>query len=45
MSVFNLDEMTPLGEVQSVDTATVVIHVSTTELLSKLQVNHLVVIR
>ncbi|MDR1700195.1 MAG: ATP-binding protein [Lachnoclostridium sp.] len=45
MSVFTLDEMTPLGEVQSVDTATVVIHVSTTELLSKLQVNHLIVIR
>jgi DNA helicase HerA-like ATPase len=45
MSVFNLDEMVPLGEVQSVDTATIVIHVSATELLSKLQVNHLIVIR
>ncbi|MDD3230225.1 MAG: ATP-binding protein [Oscillospiraceae bacterium] len=45
MSIFNLDEMPPLGEVQSVDTATVVIHVSAAEMLSKLQVNHLIVIR
>ena len=45
MSIFNLDEMTALGEVQSVDTATVVIHISASELLSKLQVNHLIVIR
>lgn len=45
MSVFKLDEMTALGVVQSVDTSTVVIHVSDADLLSKLQVNHLIVIR
>lgn len=45
MSIFKLEEMTALGVVQSVDTTTVVIHVSDTDLLSKLQVNHLIVIR
>ncbi|MCL2445416.1 MAG: ATP-binding protein [Oscillospiraceae bacterium] len=45
MGIFNFENETPLGDVQSVDTATVVIHVTAPELLSKLQVNHLVVIR
>lgn len=45
MSIFNFDGVTPLGDVQSVDTATVVIRVTEAMLLSKLQVNHLVVIR
>lgn len=45
MSVFDFDEMQAFGRVQSVDTATVIIHVSDTAQLSKLQVNYLVAIR
>ena len=45
MSVFDLDAATPVGNVQSVDTASVVVHVTQSNILSKLQVNHLVVIR
>jgi len=45
MSIFKLDEMAKFGDVQSVDTSTVIIRVSDSDLLSKLQVNHLVVIR
>ncbi len=45
MKIFNYDEMSVIGKVQSVDTSNVVIHVDDTTLLSKLQVNHLVVLR
>ena len=45
MGIFNFTDQNIIGKVQSVDTATVVVHVDKTELLSKLQVNHLVVIR
>lgn len=45
MKIFNYDEMSIIGKVQSVDTSNVVIHVDDTTLLSKLQVNHLVVLR
>lgn len=45
MKIFNYDEMSIIGKVQSVDTSNVVIHVDNTTLLSKLQVNHLVVLR
>ncbi len=45
MKIFNYDEMKIIGKVQSVDTSNVVIHVDDTTLLSKLQVNHLVVLR
>lgn len=45
MSIFQFDEMQAFGSVQSVDTATVVVRVTDTAQLSKLQVNHLVVIR
>lgn len=45
MSTFNLVDKIAIGKVQSVDTATAVVHVEKTEQLSKLQVNHLVVIR
>ena len=45
MSVFNLDNEKPFGSVQSVDTASIVIRVTVPELLSKLQVNHLIVVR
>ncbi len=45
MPVFNLENQEAIGKVQNVDTTTVVVHVDKSELLSKLQVNHLVVIR
>lgn len=45
MKIFNYDEMSIIGKVQSVDTSNVVIHVEDATLLSKLQVNHLVVLR
>lgn len=45
MSVFKFDQMTSFGKVQSVDTSTVVIHVTAAEQLSSLQVNHLIAIR
>lgn len=45
MNVFVLDKCSPIGKVQSVDTTTVVIHVDNSDLLSKLQVNHMVIIR
>lgn len=45
MKIFNYDEMSIIGKVQSVDSSNVVIHVDDTTLLSKLQVNHLVVLR
>lgn len=45
MKIFNYNEMNIIGKVQSVDTSNVIIHVDNTALLSKLQVNHLVVLR
>ncbi len=45
MSVIDYDLMHKFGTVQSVDTANVTVHVKNAELLSKLQVNHLVAIR
>ncbi|MDB1931725.1 ATP-binding protein [Clostridium tertium] len=45
MSIFNLENEEVIGKVQSVDTSTVVVQVEKTDLLSKLQVNHLVLIR
>lgn len=45
MAIFNLDNEQPFGTVQSVDTASIVISVTVSELLSKLQVNHLIVVR
>jgi DNA helicase HerA-like ATPase len=45
MSIFNLDNEEVIGKVQSVDTASIVVGVKKSELLSKLQVNHLVLIR
>ncbi len=45
MSIFNLDSEEVIGKVQSVDTASIVVDVEKSELLSKLQVNHLVLIR
>lgn len=45
MSVFEFDQMTSFGKVQSVDTSTVIIHVTAAEQLSSLQVNHLIAIR
>ena len=45
MAIFNLDNEQPFGTVQSVDTASIVIAVTVPELLSKLQVNHLIVVR
>lgn len=45
MAIFNLDNEQPFGAVQSVDTANIVISVTVPELLSKLQVNHLIVVR
>lgn len=45
MGIFNFEDMQLFGNVQSVDTATVVINVSDVALLSRLQVNHLVAIR
>lgn len=43
--VFNFDGKEPIGKVQSVDTSTVVIRVIDSEMLSKVQVNHMIVIR
>lgn len=45
MSIFNFEGQNPIGKVQSVDTSTIVVHVDESDLLSKLQVNHMVVIR
>lgn len=45
MAIFNLDAEHPFGTVQSVDTANIVISVFDSAMLSKLQVNHLIVIR
>lgn len=45
MAIFNLDNEQPFGAVQSVDTANIVVSVTVPELLSKLQVNHLIVVR
>lgn len=45
MGIFSFDEMRPLGQVQSVDTANVVVCVEDSAQLSQLQVNHLVAIR
>lgn len=45
MSIFKFDEMDAFGTVQSVDTATIVVRVTDSPQLSKLQVNHLVAIR
>lgn len=45
MGIFNCDKMEAFGKVQGVDTATVLIVVTDTNQLSKLQVNNLVVIR
>lgn len=45
MSIFNFDELCPFGRIQSVDTATAVVHVEDHAQLSRLQVNHLVAIR
>jgi DNA helicase HerA-like ATPase len=44
-AVFNFDGKEPIGRVQSVDTSTVVIHVINSDKLSKVQVNHMVVLR
>lgn len=45
MSVFEFTEEQSIGKVQSVDTSSVVVKVERSDILSKLQVNHLVVIR
>lgn len=45
MGIFELDKLTPIGKVQSVDTSVVVIRVEDELQLSRLQVNHMVVIR
>lgn len=45
MSIFNFEEMKVFGKVQSVDTSTVSICVTESELLSKLQVNNLIVVK
>lgn len=45
MGIFPFDEMSPLGRVQSVDTANVIVCVEDPLQLSQLQVNHLVAIR
>lgn len=44
-AVFNFEGKEPIGRVQSVDTSTVVIHVINSDMLSKVQVNHMVVLR
>ncbi len=44
-AVFNFEGKEPIGRVQSVDTSTVVIHVINSNMLSKVQVNHMVVLR
>lgn len=43
--IFNFEGQEPIGKIQSVDTSTVVVRVARSDLLSKLQVNHMVVIR
>lgn len=43
--IFNFEGKEPIGKVQSVDTSTVVIHVINSDMLSKVQVNHMVVLR
>lgn len=43
--VFDLDSEKAIGKVESVDTTTVIVHVEDSNLLSTIQVNHLVVIR
>ena len=45
MGIFNFDRMQKFGIVQGVDTATVIVKVTDTDLLSRLQVNHLIAIR
>ena len=45
MAIFKFEEMTPFGKVQSVDTSTIVVFVTDSLQLSRLQVNHLVAIR
>lgn len=45
MGILNYDEMEPFGKVQGVDTSTVVVMITDTNQLSKLQVNNLVAIR
>lgn len=45
MGIFPFDEMSPLGRVQSMDTANVIVCVEDPAQLSQLQVNHLVAIR
>lgn len=45
MGVFELDTLSPIGRVQSVDTSLVVVRVEDTLQLSRLQVNQMVVIR
>lgn len=45
MGIFNLDTESSFGVVQSVDTANIIICVNDSNILSKLQVNHLVAIR
>lgn len=43
--IFDLDKEKVIGKVESVDTAVVIVHVKEPQLLSSIQVNHLVVIR
>ena len=43
--VIDLEKEKVIGKVESVDTATVLVHVTDKDLLSSVQVNHLVVIR
>lgn len=43
--IIDLEKEKVIGNVESVDTATVVVHVKDAQLLSSIQVNHLVVIR
>ncbi len=45
MSIFKFQDPQAVGKVQSVDTASVIVKVTRGDMLSKLQVNHLVVIR
>lgn len=45
MSIFDFDKLEPFGKVQGVDTAMVLVVVTDTNQLSKLQVNNLVAIR
>ncbi|MEF2965486.1 ATP-binding protein [Paenibacillus sp. M1] len=45
MAIFELQDDQSVGKVQSVDTTSVVVKVNKSDMLSKLQVNHLVVIR